>query len=240
MRQRKLSAVCVAALVLLAGTATLTGAGAASTTGHQQTTGTATPMAAQQQAENATEPVNVTVENLRLRNVTLANVSVSHVHVLGNITAANGSVLATPNGTKAVENITAQRLVAIDATLRNVSFTGLTIRNESVADALFGNRTLAGNQTGEQTIENATLENLTIEGFAVEHGTVRDAHLATVQTQGTEDVGNETGVTSPAEPAVEIHSVTVGNATVERVAAVDLVIGNGTAGDETTEGSRAY
>lgn len=233
MEGHKLSAVCVAALVLLAGTATL--AGAASTNGHHQTVGTATPVATYQQAENATERVNVTVETLRLRNVTFANVSVNHVHVLGNITSENGTVIAIPNGTQTVESITAERLFVIDATLHNVSFTGLTIRNDSVANALFGSETMAGNQTGERTIESATLENLTVEGFAIEHGTVRDAHLATVQTQGVEAAGNETGAMTPAEPAVEIHSVTVGNATVEQIAAIGLSVGNETAGNETID-----
>lgn len=234
MQRHEASAVCVAALVLLAGTATL--AGAASTTEHQQTVGTATPAAAQQQADNATEPVNVTVETLRLRNVSFTNVSVSHVHVLGNVTSANGTVIGTQNGTKTVENITAQRLLVTNATLHNVSFTKLTVRNESVARALFGNDMAVGNGTGERTIESATLENLTVEGLAIEHGTLRDARLVTVQTQGAEIVGDEAGVTTPGEPAIEIHSVTVGNATVEQIAAVDLSIGNETAANETTEG----
>lgn len=94
--------------------------------------------------------MNVTVETLRLRNVTFKNVSVSHVHILGNVTSENGAVVATQDDTKTVENITAQQLFVINATLHDVSFTGLTIRNDSVAKALFGNDTAAGNQTGRR------------------------------------------------------------------------------------------
>lgn len=88
--------------------------------------------------------------------------------------------------------------------------------------------------------ENAMLENLTVEGFVVEHGTVRDVHLVTVQTQGTEVTGDEFGVTIPSEPAMESHSVTVGNATVEQIAAIDLSIKNETVGNEMTEKSSEY
>ena len=64
---------------------------------------------------------------------------------------------------------------------------------------------------------------------------MRDAHLVTVRTQEAETVGNDTGVAVPSEPDAEIHSAMVGHATVEKIAAVDLSIGDEIVTNETTK-----
>ena len=51
--------------------------------------------------------------------------------------------------------------------LENISFTNLSIRDESLATALLGNQTTGGE---ELTVSSVTRENRTIEGVAIEHG----------------------------------------------------------------------
>lgn len=234
MQRHQLSAVCAAALLLFAGISAFAGAGVASSGDQRRAVGAATPNHTQQQVEPGPEPVNVTIETLRLRNVALLNVSISDITIRGNVTTANGTVIATPNGSKTVKNITA-RWIVTNATLHNVTFTGMRIRDDTIVDALFGEVEPIEATPGNRTIETATLRTLTVNGLVVEHATVDNARLATVRTQGAQDIGTEAGAEIRNQPAVEIRHGQADKAVVERITAIDLVVVNAT-GDPTGPG----
>lgn len=228
MKGYPLSAVGVAVLVLLAGSAVSTGATMADS---QQRTLDATPDALDRQdGENATVRVNATLETVELRNVTITNVSLDHVHVTGNVTTGDETVLETGNGTETVENITAQRLRVANATLENVSLSELTVRNESLATALFGMQ-----PTGDQlTVSSATLEDRTIDGFVIEHGSLGDVTLGELQLQSGDAMETGSEEARRGAAAMEIFSASVGNATLEEASLVGATV-NETTTTETAD-----
>lgn len=232
MKRRPLSATGVAVLVLLAGTMASTGATMANS---QQQALDATPDALNQQyAENATTQVNVTLETVKLQNVTITDVTVDHVHITGNVTAGDRVVLETGNDAETVENITAQRLEVTNATLENVSFSNLTLRNESLATALLGTQPANGD---ELTVSNATLENRTIDGLVIEHGTLGDATIDDLQVQNADAMGTEAEGMRQGNAAMDIFSASVEDAAFGNISAVEFSAGNETTAPETTDGN---
>lgn len=230
MKRHSLSAIGVAVLVVLAGTAAF--ASATTADGQQQVTDTSADVFNRQDAEDATVQTNVTIETVELRNVTVTNVTVNHVHVTGDVTASGETVLETGNGTETVENITAQRLHVANATLENVSFSNLTVRNESLATALLGNRTTDGDG---RNVASATLENQTIDGLVIEHGNLGDATIGQVQFRSTDAMATESDEPAQGDTAMEIYSVSVEDATLGDVSAVGFSSGNETAANATTK-----
>lgn len=229
MNQRTASVAFVAALVIVAGGPPLAGAMTQTNDAASATTAVAA------QETNGTENLNVTVDTLTLRNVTLNRVDVDHIHVIEGVTDESGAtVVGSENGSRTVENVTADSVFVGDATLENVSFTELTIRNESVAEALLGPD--AANVSDGETITSATLENATVDGFVVTHGTVRSAQVENVTVESADAVENET--TADAEPAVTAHSLSAENGTLGNVTATNLSVEESDAshGNETTDG----
>lgn len=230
MKRQTLSVIGVAVLVLFAGAAALTGATVAN--GQQHVVDIPADASVQQDSENATNQVDVTVETLELQNVTVTDAVVNHVHVTGNVTAGDEPVLETEDDPKTVENITAHQLRVTNATLKNVSFSNLTIQNESLATALLGNQTPEGE---DLNVSSATLENQTIDGLVIEHGNLGDADIEGIQFQSADAMDTESDELTQGDAAMEIYSLSVDNATIGDASSVGLSIGNQTIPNETNE-----
>lgn len=228
MNARQLSTGFVAALILVAGvTAMLTGAAASPTKSRMANpTDDVTPPAKFQEADNNTTPVNVS--NVKFQRLILDNVTVNYARA-GMLTDLGQNGSSTTYG-----NLTASRMFVLDATLTNVTFEGLTIRNERVAQALFGNGSV-----GEQqniSIENATLSNVTLNGVVLEATRIQSAETPSLRIQGSSEV------VAPAQPrrspAIQAEMMTVQNATVARLELAGISIGEGlnmtTAVNQTT------
>ena len=161
----------------------------------------------------------LTVQRLRLRSVTIQNATFKNI-TGAKVLTPTGVTFVTQNGTRTVyrkqQNVTqatvrVDRISNVTGVLTNATMRNVTIRNESVAEAIFGNRTPEGNVT----LQNLTLQNRTIDDLIVNQtlvDSVNASNVRLIDKSHYQSVEREEG-----PPAVQIGFASAGNATFRNV-----------------------
>lgn len=164
----------------------------------------------QEQGNETVIVETITVQQLRLSNVTVSTSSADRIEL--------------PDDT--LTNASTDRVV-VNGTFQNVTFSNVTIRNESLATALGvsqdGENTSVDTVTLEdRTINRAVLGSVTVDNVS-DNVTVRNRTSQTSYSQVMTDV-----------PDIEVETVTVGNATNVTLTTLEAETGTRT---ETEDGS---
>jgi len=146
---------------------------------------------------------NVTVERLTLRNVTIQDARLQQLTVL-NATGGDGNAT-----NETYRNVSVQQIRAT-GNATDVTLTNVTLRTESLADALI-------NETGRQRIgtrlvmDLAVLQNQTVNGVTIENATVPSsvAENVSVAADGTDANATDGEARADGEPEMSVESVTV-------------------------------
>jgi hypothetical protein len=146
---------------------------------------------------------NVTVERLILRNVTIQDARLRQLTVL-NATGGDGNAT-----NETYRNVSVQQLRAT-GNATDVTLTNVTLRSESLADALI-------NETGRQRIgtrlvmDLAVLQNQTVNGVTIENATVPGsvAENVSVAADGTDANATDGEAQADGEPEMSAESATV-------------------------------
>lgn len=171
---------------------------------------------------------NVTVERLVLRNVTVRNAQFDTLTVL-NATGGENATNETYGG------VSAQR-IDVSGEASDLTLTNVTLRNESLADALI-------NETGRQNVQTrlimdmAVLSNQTVNGLVVENATVAAETIENVSVETSEQAQTADGEQTQRQPAVSAETAVVEEINLTNFEATGLSLGETTQaepGAETT------
>lgn len=169
--------------------------------------------------QDAPDDEGITTGELEVVNLTLDNVTIRNLSV-GSLDVADGEMADLPSSVD-------DRTVTVSATMQDVEFENVTVRNTSLARELLGvegqslqNRTEQDNETIEtgQAVGNVTLADRTIDGAAFESVLVRNVtgNLSVSNASMGNQVGGANETAAPqndtgAAPVIEAVNVTIGN-----------------------------
>lgn len=210
MRTRKMHAISVALLVVIASSMTLALGGMAKPVDSAATAGAdATRQTQATQNETVLTIEELEIETLLLENGTVLNGTMPSV-TLGNETETN----------RTERNVTFERATGT-VRMDDVILENVTVRNDSLASELALDKTTG--QLGDVSVHIATLSNRTIEGVHIERGSVENVVRTGVTLRnGTMNDTEAAADSVSPPPALEARTATVGTITLLNVTVVDL------------------
>lgn len=163
----------------------------------------------------------LTIQTLQLRSVAIQNATFRNV-TGSKVVTPTGVTFVTQKGNRTIfreqqnvteATLTMDRVIDVTGTLTNVVLRNVTIRNESVAEAIFKNGT--PEDTANVTLKNLTLRNRTIEELIINKTLVDSVSAKNVRLI---DKGYYTSLERAAgKPAVVVGFASAQNATFSNV-----------------------
>ncbi|UPV74268.1 hypothetical protein M0R89_17235 [Halorussus limi] len=235
MSSRQLSALALAALVLLAGAGPVLGVGTDAATGSAddgpvQRTGEPVHRtdAVERNATDADDSFaqykvsldNVTVKTWLIRDSTVLNATVKNV-VVRNATTENGSRTNVTLSNVSVGQFTLER-----ARMKNVTAQKLVIRNKSVLNVPGGS--FFDPSVKNRTIDRQWTKNSTVSGVVIDRLVVDAAILCGNASLGPRATGNDSVAPAAGEkkPDIVVKNGTVGEALIMRGHASNWSVGS--------------
>jgi len=217
-------AIALATLVLLAGaTSALAAAPVGADPGVDSPSAmdASTPFAAQNEGDdeqNATELSyeNLTVQQLNFTDLTVQQVVLNQTNLQQDVTEQRDQF-----GTA-----TATDLTIVNGSFENVTFHDITVRNDTLAEQLFGGETPPDGENA--TVESASLDGLLVESLVVNSSYVDSAQVGDVNASFAPAGGDAAEV--EGEPTVAVENMTVGYALLDSVEAGSVSAENATIG----------
>lgn len=174
---------------------------------------------------NASDRVNITVQNVTTDRLNVSNLTLTNVTVRTAVLEQFSFKAATRNLT--VENVTFERLYVENTTLLQASATNLVIHDREVAVALLGEEAVRSNVTN-LTLEGADLRQksisgLTIDGLIVENASISGAAIEQLRNETQGQAGNMSvqGEAPPANVGDDSFvDLRAGNVSIERIEGV--------------------